>query len=213
MAAAWVMNYLAQEARVDSLGSLQVPADSDAYVVDQARPRPDHVLAQPPVLVGLATTAAVPPAPYFSYAADAAGASAAGGVPATSLVVPYGPGWEVGWTYDPASSHYLRDEPWGAHVTADGTRVSATNVLVLEVESQVQTLAPGEGAPVPVLGLVDASGPLWALTGGTAVRGTWSKGGIDEPFVLTTQTGEPLLLAPGTTWVELPTPDAGTTLG
>ena len=36
---------------------------------------------------------------------------------------------------------------------------------------------------------------------------------VDEPFVLTTPTGEPLLLAPGTTWVELPTPDAGTTVG
>jgi hypothetical protein len=200
MAAQWVLDYLADAGRVDSLGSLQVPASSDAYVVDDARPRPDHVLARPSELVDLATTADVPPAPYFAYADDAAGVSAADGTAAGTVTVPYGPGWDVRWTFDAESGRYLRDQPWGPHVTADGSRVGATNVLVLEVASRPAE----ESASVPVLQLVDASGPLWALAGGRVVPGTWSKGGVDDLFVLTTRTGEPLLLAPGITWVELP---------
>lgn len=50
-------------------------------------------------------------------------------------------------------------------MTADGTRVSATNVLILEVASSVRKIGDGRGAPVPVLDLVDSSGPFVALAG------------------------------------------------
>jgi len=206
MAAEWVLDYVLSVGTLDSLGSLQVPADSGAYLVDPDRPRPDHVLAQPPVLVELATTARVPPPAYVVHAASPAEASTAGGSPAASLTVPYGPGWSVRWTYDPASGRYLREQPWGPHETVAGVQVSATTVLVLEVDSVLER-------DLPVLQLIDRSGALWALSGGSVVRGTWSKGAVDEPFVLRTQTDQPLLLAPGTTWVELPAPDAGVTTG
>lgn len=206
MAAEWVLDYVLSVGTLDSLGSLQVPADSGAYVIDPDRPRPDHVLAQPPVLLGLATTARVPPPVYFEHAASAAQASTAAGLAAGAVTVPYGPGWSVRWSYDPATGRYLREQPWGPHVTVDGTQVSATTVLVLEVESVLER-------DLPVLQVIDRSGELWALSGGSVVRGTWSKGAVDEPFVLRTESGEPLLLAPGNTWVELPAPGAGVTTG
>jgi hypothetical protein len=207
MAAPWVLTYLESTATVESLGSLQVPAGAGAYEVDPTRPAPDHVLANPPVLLELSQTAQAPQ-PYFGYARTASGASAALGRPATSITIPYGPSYDVRWSYDVDSGRYLRDEAWGPHVTTDGAPVSATNVLILRADSVVEKLAPGEGAPVPVVQLIDASGPLVAFTGGAAVRGTWAKGGVDEPFVLTTRDGDPLLLAPGNTWVELPARDA-----
>ncbi len=207
MAAEWVMAYLQSTADVESLGSLQVPRDAGAYRIDPSRPAPDHVLARPPVLLELAETA-MPPEPYFSYAHPAAAASTAAGRPATTITVPYGPGWDVRWSYDPASGQYQRDQPWGPHVTVDGARVSATNVLVLQVESSMEKLSPGMGAPVPVLQLIHSSGPFVAFTSGQAVRGTWSKDDVVDRFVLTSDAGVPLLLAPGATWVELPAIDA-----
>jgi hypothetical protein len=47
-----------------------------------------------------------------------------------------------------------------------------------------------------------------ALAGGHSVTGTWSKRADSDNFVLKTADGKPLELAPGTTWVELPTPSA-----
>jgi hypothetical protein len=146
-----------------------------------------------------------PPAPYFSYAADLASASAssAGGT-GTSAVVPYGAGFNMTWTYDAARKRYLRSEPWGPHTTLDGTRVSATNVLVLKVSSSVGKIGTGSGAPVPILDLTNGSGRFVALAGGHSVAGTWSKGPVTDTFVLRTDSGQPLLLAPGNTWVEMP---------
>jgi hypothetical protein len=209
MAAEWVMVYLQTTAQLDSVGSLQVPSTSGAYLVDPSRPAPDHVLAVPTVLLDLADTAR-PPKPYFSYAATPGEASTASGIDAPAVTVPYGPNWDVRWDYDRNSGRYQRSQPWGPHVTVDGTRISATNVLVLQVDSVTEKLAPGEGAPVPVLQLIDASGPLTAYADGRSVQGRWSKAGVNEPFVLTTRGGGPLLLVPGTTWVELPA-DAPTT--
>jgi len=207
MAAGWVMSYLDETADVDHLGSLRVPRGT-AYETVAGRPSPDHVLVRPPVLLDL-TDRSEPPPPSFGYATDAASSSAGrSGTSGTALTVPYGPSWDVGWTWDAATGTYLRSQPWGPHVAADGTRVSAANVLVLRVDSRVEKLAEGSGKPVPVLQLVDASGELTALTDGKAVTGTWSKAGVHDPFVLTTSAGQPLRLAPGRTWVEMPTPQA-----
>lgn len=211
MGAEWVMDYVDSVATVDNLGTLRVPG-SDAYVIDSARPRPDHVFAKPAVLLELSDFTAAP-APYFDYAPDDERSSAElAGDPGAAVEIPYGPGWSVTWTYDDASGRYLREQPWGAHTTADEVQVSAVNVLVLDVASERGKIGGGRGAPVPILQLVDGSGDFMALTGGQSITGTWSKGGVDETFVFHTDGGRELLLSPGNTWVELAAPSADVTL-
>jgi hypothetical protein len=211
MGAQWVVDYVDATANVDDLGTLRV-SGSGAYVQDRARPRPDDVFARPLVLLDLSDFTAAPE-PYFSYASDTEPSSAerAGG-PGTSAEVPYGPGWSVTWTYDDTAGRYLRQQPWGPHVTTQGTQVGAVNVLILEVASETRRIGEGSGAPVPVLDLIDASGQFVALTGGRSVTGTWSKAGANEPFQLRTDDAEDLLLSPGNTWVELSAPSAHVTL-
>ncbi|MFW6090886.1 MAG: DUF3048 domain-containing protein [Actinomycetota bacterium] len=207
MGSPWVMDYVESVADLDSLGTLDVQG-SDAYIQDDQRPSPDDVFARPRALLELSELDAAPE-PYFGYAPDPGSSSAelAGG-PGEAVEVPYGPAWRVTWTYDDAAGRYLRDGPWGAHTLVDGTQVSAVNVLVLEVPSETGKIGDGAGAPVPILQLIDNSGSFVALTGGSSVTGNWSKGGIDEPFELRTDSGEALELAPGNTWVELPAPSA-----
>jgi hypothetical protein len=210
MGAPWVVDYVDAVANLDNLGTLRV-SGSGAYVQDDQRPRPDHVFARPLVLLDLSDLTAAPE-PYFSYASDDRPSSAevAGG-PGTAVDIPYGPKWRVTWTYDDGAGRYLRQQPWGPHVTTDGIQVSAQNVLILEVASEPGKIGDGAGAPVPILQLVDGSGRLVALSGGRSVTGTWSKAGVNEPFQLRTESGDPLLLSPGNTWVELPAPSAGVT--
>jgi hypothetical protein len=212
MGAQWVVDYVDATANVDDLGTLRV-SGSGAYVQDRARPRPDDVFAKPSVLLDLSEFTAAPQ-PYFSYASDTEPSSAErAGRPATSAEVPYGPGWRVTWTYDDTAGRYLRQQPWGPHVTTDGTQVGAVNVLILDVASQTRRIGEGSGAPVPVLDLIDASGQFIALSGGRSVTGTWSKAGANEPFRLRTDNAGDLLLTPGNTWVELPAPSADVTVG
>lgn len=88
----------------------------------------------------------------------------------------------------------------------DGVRIGAVNVLVLELTSTVGKIGSGSGAPVPILDVVDGSGRFRALAGGSSVTGIWTKGDVNEPFVLRTDAGDQLRLEPGNTWVELPAP-------
>jgi hypothetical protein len=211
MGAPWVVTYVDSVGRLDDLGTLRVPG-SGAYVLDSSRPRPDHVFVKPWILMGLSELTE-PPAPYFSYAADLASASASSAVGVgTSAVVPYGAGFTMTWRYDAARKRYLRSEPWGPHTMLDGTRISATNVLVLKVGSSVGKIGTGSGSPVPILELIHGSGRFVALAGGHSVAGTWSKGAVTDTFVLRTDSGQPLLLAPGNTWVEMPGAAASVTI-
>lgn len=207
MGAPWVMDYVDGVANFDDLGTSRVRG-SGAYTIDSQRPAPDHVFAHPEVLLGLSSFTE-PPAPYVNHAADLSGSSAvSSGQPGQVVEVPYGPAWRVTWTYDADSGRYLRSQPWGPHVTTDGVQISAVNVLVLEVRSAMGKIGEGRGAPVPILELVDGSGSLTAFSGGQSVTGTWSKAGVNDPFVLRTDDGDELQLAPGNTWVELPAPDS-----
>ena len=211
MGARWVVKYVDSVGHLDDLGTLRVPG-SGAYVLKSGRPRPDHVFVKPRTLMGLSKLHE-PPAPYFSYAVDLASASASSAVGAgSSAVVPYGAGYTMTWRYDAAQKRYLRSEPWGPHTTLDGIRVSATNVLVLKVGASVGKIGTGSGAPVPILKLVNGSGRFVALAGGHSITGTWSKGAVTDTFVLRTDNGEPMLLAPGNTWVEMPGATASVTI-
>ncbi|NDL59673.1 DUF3048 domain-containing protein [Phytoactinopolyspora mesophila] len=203
MGAGWVVEYTDSVADWDNLGTSRM-SGTGAYVLDPARPRPDHVFARPAILLD-ASDRAEPPAPYFAYAGGAEPTSAeqAAG-PGTSIEVQYGSAWVVGWTYDAASGRYSRTQPWGPHVMAGGTQISATNVVVIQVESVVDKLVDGHGAAVPVLQLVGGSGPFTAFTGGFSVTGTWTKDGANDPFEFRTDSATELALSPGNTWVELP---------
>jgi hypothetical protein len=211
MAAKWVMAYVNGAPHLDSRGTMPVTAGSRGYRIDSRRPSPDHVFANPARLTELSKLKKAPK-PYFSYAADLGSATAAESKgKGAGVSVPYGPGWTSSWAWDKKSKSYLRSEPWGAHRLENGKQVSATNVLVLHVASAKRKIGSIGGAPVPILDLANASGKFVALAGGHSVTGTWSKAGDDANFVLKTDDGKPLELAPGTTWVELPTPSAKVT--
>jgi hypothetical protein len=207
MGARWVVKYVDSVGHLDDLGTLRVP-DSGAYAPKYGRPQPDNIFVKPKTLMRLSKLRK-PPTGYFSYADGLSSASAAQAKgKGSTVVVPYGAGYDMSWTYDAARKRYLRSEPWGPHRMADGTRISAANVLVLKVSSSVGKIGNASGAPVPILDLTNGSGRFVALAGGRSVKGTWTKGGVADKFVLRTDDGRPLLLAPGNTWVELPAADA-----
>jgi hypothetical protein len=142
---------------------------------------------------------------YFPFAETDAEVSTTSGTRARIIRVPWkaGHSYDMGYRYDEMSGRYLRSMPWGPHVLADGTRVATDNVLVIRAKQRYAKIS-GKGHEEPIHGILRAKGTFYYFHGGSYVTGTWTKGATDQPFRFTLTDGRPLMMAPGQTYVELP---------
>ena len=146
------------------------------------------------------------PASQFSFAYPSSMATApATGTPATHIDLKMSRYGEPKWDWDEASGTWLRTEFSDPDVTVDGTRVAATNVLVLFVTINMSH-------DLPVSQMIVSNSPGFIATGGKYIPILWSKADRTSPYVLTTTDGQPVTLAPGKTWIEL-IPNGGIAVG
>jgi hypothetical protein len=106
----------------------------------------------------------------------------------------------VNWRWDVKLQLYLRSQHGRPHVDADGTRLSAKNVVVLVTpygRSAADTRSPEA--------LTVGRGELFVYTAGKVIHGTWIRESEDKPASLYDLRAAPIFLSPGQTWVELPT--------
>ena len=61
---------------------------------------------------------------------------------------------------------------------------------------------------LPVSQMIVSNSPGYVATGGKYIPILWSKADRTSPYVITTEDGKPVELAPGQTWFEL-VPNAG----
>jgi hypothetical protein len=80
--------------------------------------------------------------------------------------------------------------------------LAAVNVVVLRVDVVNTPYTDSRGTHVPETVMV-SSGEALVATGGRTIAATWSKASVAAPVVLTGADGQPIRLAPGTTWIEL----------
>lgn len=143
------------------------------------------------------------PAPQFVVATpDRRPTAPAAGTPAAILRLKLSGMSRPSWTWDAAAGAWHRAEGTTPATEADGTPLRATNVVVLRVQVVNTAFSDPAGNPVPETQMV-GSGEALVATGGATVAATWSKASVDAPVVLTDAAGQPVLLAPGNTWVEL----------
>ncbi|HEY3513877.1 DUF3048 domain-containing protein [Kribbella sp. NPDC051137] len=196
MAEQWVLDYIHRVADLDDLGTLTVPAGT--YHIDSTRRAPNHVFARPQKLLALSHRKAAP-APYFGYASGLARSTAQlSGRPASAVTIGYGDTSTATWTYQQTSHRWARTEQWAPRVV----QATADNVMVLTMNRD--TSFPRAKPSMTVIDVFNASGTLKLLTGDKVITGKWSKAGANDPFKFSTTDGKPLLLTPGTTWVECP---------
>lgn len=121
------------------------------------------------------------------------------GTATTSIDINASPRMRPSWDWD--GDAWMRSEGGSPHVTDDGTQLSATNVVVLWVD--IRGNNSGGGSTVPETIVVVDEGTGWVAAEDTYIPITWSKAGQFDPYVLETESGEPVELVPGKTWVEL----------
>ena len=107
-------------------------------------------------------------------------------------------GVNIVWKWDSGSRQYLRQQGGLPHLSADGTQVSATNVVLMSVDYIPSSADERSPEAVTVGG-----GPVVVHRNGVAMVGTWSRNLSTDPFIFTDAAGARIPLAGGTTFVEL----------
>lgn len=133
--------------------------------------------------------------PIFQYAAPD---TPAAGVPIASVQMMVG-GYDVRWDWDAAAGLFVRSQLGHAHTLADG-RASTNNVVVLVTEYTVT-----DGSPEAH---TTGTGRAVVYLDGRRIDGTWRRDTPTSPFTLEAD-GQPILLTPGRTWVELVSAEHG----
>lgn len=135
-------------------------------------------------------------------ASNAADGASSSGEPASTIRANY-PRVVSGWDWNADTELWERSDDGAPNVNSPtGDPITAVNVVVLHVTARDTGLKDSSGAPVPET-ILDGEGDLDYFVNGVHTTGTWSKEGLNEPFVFTDADGDPLLLTPGNTWVEL----------
>jgi hypothetical protein len=190
-------------------------AGADGFHRTGSRRAPHNVYAEPQVLLSQADDAhrAAPAAQFDVAPAGGRPTTATAGTPTAAVQLTLSGVSHPQWTWSPPDGLWLRAEGTTPAVEAGGTRLKATNVVVLRVDVANTSGVDPAGNPVPETVLA-GTGQALVATGGSTVAATWTKPGVADRLTLTGPDGNPVLLAPGNTWVELvPNGSGAVTLG
>jgi hypothetical protein len=155
---------------------------------------PHNLFAIAPQLFAFGGTP-VPPPPLFQYRTSKQKAT---GVAAVSFIVPFPSYYQVTWTWDTTSLSWDRTLFGKADVTGTGVRESPKNVIVMWAN-----YVNGIGTEASYANL-QGSGTAAFFVDGKETMGTWSRGPSKSDVIqYKTANGNPALMTPGQTWVEL----------
>jgi hypothetical protein len=183
-------------------------AASSSYSRERGRRAPHNLFVEADELWGRVAEPPAAPNALFEFRAEGQAPSPEA-TPARGVDLVWGGGVAtspVGWEWDPEIERYVRSQNGRPHLDADGSVITASNVVVLVTEygrSAADTRSPEA--------LTVGEGELFVYTGGQVVWGRWSRPAEDQPAALRDTAGNPVLLTPGTTWVEMPRSNSVTT--
>ncbi|MDR3359994.1 MAG: DUF3048 domain-containing protein [Bifidobacteriaceae bacterium] len=178
--------------------------DFKGYFRSEDRRMPYNLYLRPAEIWAQADVShqALPLGEFVFAPSDAAVTAQVEGTPADGLDVAISTTARPGWTFQKESGLYLRSERGTPSMAASGTRLSASNVIALEVAVEFAGGTDSAGSPIPDTQIV-GSGKGIVAAGGKAVEVEWSKKDVSSPIVLRPAAGGDVRLAIGQTWVEL----------
>jgi hypothetical protein len=121
-----------------------------------------------------------------------------GGAPVASFQVGFQNGYAVTWNWDPPTGTWKRSIFGSPEIAASGVQLATPNVVVMF--AQYAGGAGVEGAEATLVG----QGTAWVFTAGRLVRGTWLRPDKAKPAQFLDSNHHPILITPGSTWVEIP---------
>ncbi len=148
------------------------------------------------------------PGQQFSFATDAASSTASlQGKATVDLSVSF-PAGKPTWKWNATSGTWLRSQYGTKEKDAsDGNQLHAANVVVLKtkIDTSYKDFKYGFVPRTVVIG----GGSGVVFSNGKAIAVKFKKANQDDPIHLVDNAGNPVLLTPGNTWVELMPRDSG----
>ena len=168
------------------------------------RPAPYNYFSRTSLLFGRAPAGAGPPLPQFVYGEPQAGEASRGvHVEFRGRVVTI-----IDWEWDAAGRAWKRTNNGAPHKDTAGQQATATNLIVEFVNYKDTGYRDQSGEPVPEAELL-GEGEAWVFVNGRVIKGRWQKPSVEAVTKFVDPSGQPIRLAPGRTWVELPKPGMG----
>ena len=135
------------------------------------------------------------PPPQFLYSTDPSSNS---GVDVVGVKLRMDGSMKASWEWDANKRAFARRHDANVHLDSNGEQVTTENLLVLTVEYKIS--AANKKSPEAQ---TTGTGVAWVLQQGKITQGTWTRADKMDPWTLTDEAGEPILLTPGRTFVEL----------
>lgn len=104
----------------------------------------------------------------------------------------------VEWTWNAENGTFDRSQRGRAHEDNVFGRIGATNVVVMGVAYD-RSVVDRNSPEAQTIG----EGPIYVFSDGQLIEGTWKREFSLFPIEFLTADGDPLLLQPGNTWIEL----------
>lgn len=124
-------------------------------------------------------------------------------VEANEVIIPYPQlTSETTWTYDSSSGKYLRFVTGKPFLDANGTQISAANVVIYFADHQETDIVEDSTGATSIRIMVNGQGTTWLLRDGKLLKGNWETNGRETPK-FTFDDGRPMLFKPGNSWVEI----------
>jgi hypothetical protein len=153
------------------------------------RDAPHNLYGLGPALVALGGDPK-PPKALFQYLPS--GSPAVTGRNVLGFHVGFDAGYDPTWIFDRATDTWQRSIDGAPSMVTGPGRIAPTNVVVqftpYSGEAEGQTVGEGD---------------VWVFTDGTVRPGRWVRPDKTQPARYVDATGQPILLRPGRTWVEL----------
>jgi hypothetical protein len=160
------------------------------------RDAPHNLYAIGPKLIELGGDPKPPPALFQYLPADAPPLTGTGVV---SMRIGFIQGYDPTYTWDAGSRTWKRtnSQNGSPFTVVGGAQIAPTNVVVQFTHYANE----GEGQTV-------GQGDVWVFSDGVVRKGTWVRPDKTQPAKYVDANGQPILLRPGRTWVELLPSDA-----
>jgi hypothetical protein len=175
------------------------------YGRNYQRPSPYNLFTTGAALFARAPAGASAPGPLLNYRSVGQPPADPGQAPAAHALIHFS-GFaapSVGYDWDPARGLWLRSQDGQPHLMVGGGQIAPANVIIQFITYIPTGLVDQAHTPV-YQGQLIGSGAAWILTGGTVVKGHWTRANAAAVTTYTDALGNPVLLTPGQTWIELP---------
>lgn len=174
--------------------------DGVLFSRDPSRDAPSNLFAEGSTLFDAAAEleGVTAPAPFWRFSEE----PPAGGSDGARIDIRMSGAAVAGWTHDPETGVYRRDQG-GEPSTVTGTgRIGAANVVQLGLDVGLGGCCDAAGSRYVVTD-VTGEGDALVLRDGRAYRVRWIKDGAGAHLSLVDQDGAPFPLKPGATWIHL----------